>query len=71
MSFIWETPEEINLALAQRLRGIRKRKNLTQQQLSEKIFDFADKAGCRAGLHGGYETVVCGCKIQFHRGGRP
>ena len=36
MSFIWETPEEINLALAQRLRGIRKRKNLTQQQLSEK-----------------------------------
>ena len=22
MSFIWETPEEINLALAQRLRGI-------------------------------------------------
>ena len=36
MSFIWETPEEINLALAHRLRGIRKRKNLTQQQLSEK-----------------------------------
>lgn len=36
MSFIWETPEEINLALAQRLRGIRKRKKLTQQQLSEK-----------------------------------
>ena len=23
----WETPEEINLALAQRLRNIRKRKN--------------------------------------------
>ena len=36
MSFIWETPEEIDLALAQRLRGIRKRKNLTQEQLSEK-----------------------------------
>ena len=75
MRFIWETPEEINLALAQRLRGIRKRKNLTQQQLSEKsnvsFFDFADKAGCRAGLHGGYETAVCGCKIQFHRGGCP
>ena len=35
MSFIWKTPEEINLALAQRLRGIRKRKNMTQQ-LSEK-----------------------------------
>ena len=54
MSFIWETPEEINLALAQRLRGIRKRKNLTQQQLSEKS-----------------NVTVCGCKIQFHRGGRP
>ncbi len=36
MSFVWETPEEIDLAIAQRLRGIRKRKNLTQQQLSEK-----------------------------------
>ncbi len=36
MSFIWETPEEINYALAQRLRGIRRRKNLTQQQLSKK-----------------------------------
>ena len=36
MNFIWETPEEINMAIAQRLRGIRKRKNLTQQQLSEK-----------------------------------
>lgn len=30
----WETPEEINLALAQRLRIIRKRKGITQQQLS-------------------------------------
>lgn len=36
MRFIWETPEEIDLAIARRLRGIRKRKNLTQQQLSEK-----------------------------------
>lgn len=36
MSFVWETPEEINLALAQRLSRIRKRRNLSQVQLSEK-----------------------------------
>ena len=36
MGFIWETPEEMNLALAQRLRGIRKRRGLSQQQLSER-----------------------------------
>ena len=36
MGFTWETPEEIDLALAKRLRGIRKRRGLTQQQLSEK-----------------------------------
>lgn len=30
----WETPEEINLALSQRLRKIRKRKSITQEQLS-------------------------------------
>ncbi len=36
MGFTWETPEEMNLAVAQRLRGIRKRRGLTQQQLSEK-----------------------------------
>lgn len=35
MSFVWETPEEINLALAQRLSRIRKRRNLSQVQLSE------------------------------------
>lgn len=36
MAFIWETPEEINMALAQRLSRIRKRRNITQKQLSEK-----------------------------------
>ncbi len=36
MSFVWETPEEINLALAKRLSRIRKRRNLSQVQLSEK-----------------------------------
>lgn len=36
MSFQWETPEEINLALAQRLSRIRKRRRLSQQALSEK-----------------------------------
>lgn len=34
--FVWETPEEINLALAQRLSRIRKRRKLSQQELSEK-----------------------------------
>lgn len=36
MSFVWETPEEINRALAQRLARIRKRRGLSQLQLSEK-----------------------------------
>ena len=36
MKFVWETPEEINLALAQRLSRIRKRRNLSQQALSKK-----------------------------------
>lgn len=36
MSFIWETPEEIDLALAQRLSRIRKRRKLSQQELSGK-----------------------------------
>lgn len=32
----WETAEEMNEALAQRLQGIRKRRGLSQQQLSER-----------------------------------
>ena len=36
MRFTWETPEEINMALAQRLSRIRKRQKLTQQELSVK-----------------------------------
>lgn len=36
MGFVWETPEEINLALAQRMSRIRKRRRLSQKQLSEK-----------------------------------
>ena len=36
MAFVWETPEEINMALVQRLSRIRKRRNLSQQQLSER-----------------------------------
>ena len=36
MAFIWETPEEINMALAQRLSRIRKRRNISQKQLSDK-----------------------------------
>ena len=36
MGFVWETPEEINLALAQRMSRIRKRRRLSQKKLSEK-----------------------------------
>ena len=36
MNFVWETPEEINYALAQRFQRIRKRRGLSQLQLSEK-----------------------------------
>lgn len=36
MKFVWETPEEINMALAQRLSRIRKRRSLSQQALAEK-----------------------------------
>ena len=36
MKFVWETPEEINMALAQRLNRIRKRRNLSQRTLAEK-----------------------------------
>lgn len=36
VAFVWETPEEIDLALSGRLRGIRKRQGLSQRQLAEK-----------------------------------
>lgn len=36
MNFVWETPEEINMALARRLICIRKRRNLSQVALSKK-----------------------------------
>ena len=36
MSFVWDTPEEINMAMAKRLSQIRRRRNLSQQALSEK-----------------------------------
>ena len=36
MGFIWETPEEMNRNLAQRLRAIRKRKGWSQQELSDR-----------------------------------
>ena len=34
--YIWETAEEMDAALAKRIRGIRKRRRLTQQDLSER-----------------------------------
>ena len=35
-SYVWETAEEINAALAERMRTIRKRRGISQQQLSEE-----------------------------------
>ena len=35
-SYVWETAEEINAALASRVRQIRKRRGISQQQLSEE-----------------------------------
>ena len=34
--FVWETAEEINLALAARVKKIRKRRRITQQELSRR-----------------------------------
>lgn len=36
IGFKWETAEEMDEALAQRLKNIRKRRGLSQQQLSER-----------------------------------
>lgn len=33
--YIWETAEEMNEKLAQRIKGIRKRKSISQEQLSQ------------------------------------
>jgi transcriptional regulator with XRE-family HTH domain len=33
---LWETPEEINLNLAKRVKNLRKRKHITQNELSER-----------------------------------
>jgi transcriptional regulator with XRE-family HTH domain len=32
--YVWETPEEINLAIAENARKLRKRKGITQEKLS-------------------------------------
>ena len=36
MTFVWEPPEEINQKLAQRLKLLRKRRGISQLQLSDK-----------------------------------
>ena len=36
MKFVWETPEEINLEVAKRLRQIRKRRGFSQKELSKR-----------------------------------
>lgn len=35
IDMIWETPEELDLILAQRIRKLRRRRKLSQQKLSE------------------------------------
>ena len=32
--YIWETPEEINMELAKRVKGVRKRRKITQEALA-------------------------------------
>lgn len=34
--FVWETAEEINLKLAQRVKNIRKRRSVSQEELSKR-----------------------------------
>ena len=34
-NYVWETPEEINLKIADRLKNIRKRRRISQKKLSE------------------------------------
>ena len=34
--YIWETPEEINFNVAKRVRNIRRRKRISQKELSER-----------------------------------
>ena len=34
--FVWETPDELDKKLAERVRNIRKRRSLSQQQLAEQ-----------------------------------
>jgi len=36
MDFVWETPTEISLNLAKRVKRIRKRKKITQEQLAAR-----------------------------------
>lgn len=36
MALRWETAEEINMALAERLRKVRKRRRISQEELSKK-----------------------------------
>ena len=33
--YVWETAEEINLQLAKRISGIRKRRGITQERMSD------------------------------------
>lgn len=35
-SYVWNTPGDINMAIAKRIKRIRKRRKITQKQLAEK-----------------------------------
>lgn len=35
-NYVWETPEEIDMALAGRMRNIRRRRGISQQELSRQ-----------------------------------
>ena len=55
--FIWETPEELDQKLAQRVRKIRKRRSITQEKL-------ASISGVSYGSIKRFETTGCSpCEI--------
>lgn len=71
--YLWETPEEINKSLAVRLKNIRKRKKITQEQLSEKCgvsygsIKRFESTGQISLLHLTRIAVVLGCVDEIKR----
>ena len=48
--FVWETAEELDMALAKRIKNIRKRRSISQQEL-------ADRSGVSYGSVKRFETI--------------